>query len=166
MLFNACETSTFCKLVSKIRDRIKDMETRMTPDQKTEEHMVFLVRNALLVAQQEMGDGDQWPVVKDTIHKIMKDWEDLKVERNVDEELRIHLYAKIKEMEEALPECAPEARAILEPRLRELRETCDAYFSDLDPKAVSCDGANELPHIKRMNAILGTLEEEEDNEQV
>lgn len=135
------------------------METRMNPDPKTEEQMVFLVRNALLVAQQEMGDGDQWPVVKDTIHKIMKDWEDLKVERNVDEELRVHLYAQIKEMEAALPECTAEARAILEPRIKEWKEVCDAYFSDIDPNAVDYNDSNTPPHIKRMNAILETLED-------
>ena len=41
--------------------------------------MVSLVRNALLVAGHEMGaNGDHWPVIKSTIHSIMKDWEDLK----------------------------------------------------------------------------------------
>jgi len=42
-----------------------------------EEQMVHLMRNALLVAGHEMGaDGDHWPVVKATIHSLMKDWED------------------------------------------------------------------------------------------
>ena len=38
-----------------------------------------------------MGDGDQWPVVKDTVYRVMKDWEDLKVERAVHAEMKIHI---------------------------------------------------------------------------
>lgn len=131
----------------------------MTNQATCEERMVFLVRNALLVAQHEMGDGDQWPVVKDTIHKIMRDWENLKVERNVDEELKVHLYEQIKEMEAGLAECSPEARKLVEPKIREWREICDAYFSDIDRNAVSYDEEENPPHIGRMNAILDTMEE-------
>ena len=126
----------------------------------SEEQMVHLVRNALLVAGQEMGDGDQWPVVKDTVYKIMKDWEDLKVERNVDEVLKVHLYEQLKEMEAGLAECTSEMRALLAPRVRELREVCDAYFSDVDPRAVVYDEENAPEHIKRMKVIVNTLEED------
>ena len=124
----------------------------------SEEQMVHLVRNALLVAGQEMGKGDQWPVVKDTIYKIMKDWEDLKVERNVDAELRTHLYEQLAEMEAGLLECTPEARAIAEPKVKELREVYDAYFSELNKDAIMCDEENTPVHIKRMEAILNTME--------
>ena len=130
----------------------------MTDKAMSEEQMVHLVRNALLVAGQEMGDGDQWPVIKDTVYKITKDWEDLKTERNVDEELKIHLYEQLKEMEAGLPDCTPEARAQLEPKIKELREVCDAYFSDVDPNAVVYDSKDEPEHIKRMEAIIKTLE--------
>jgi len=132
----------------------------MTTHAMNEEQMVFLVRNALLVAGQEMGRGDEWPVVKDTIYKIMRDWEDLKIERNVDDELRVHLYAQIKEMEAGLAECTPEARAALEPKVAEWREVCDAYFSDLDRNAVEINEEDEPQHIKRMKAIIGTMEDD------
>ncbi len=127
-----------------------------------EERLVHLVRNALLVAGQEMGEGDQWPVIKDTVHHIMKDWEDLKIERNVDAELKIHLYAQLKEMEAGLAECTPEVRAQIEPKVKEWREVCDAYFSDLDRNAVEYDPETAPDHIKRMHAILSTMEDNDE----
>ena len=132
----------------------------MTTETMSEEQMVFLVRNALLVAGQEMGRGDEWPIVKDTIHKIMKDWEDLKADRNVDDEMKIHLYAQIEKMEKSLDECEPDVRAQLEPRVKEWREICDAYFTDLNPAAVKYGEGELPPHIDRMNAILATLEDD------
>lgn len=128
----------------------------------SEEQMVFLVRNALLVAGQEIGKGDQWPVIKDTVHKLMKDWEDLKVERSVDEELKIHLYDQLEEMELGLEECTPKMRALLEPRIKDLHEVCDAYFSDLDKSAVKYEEDSAPEHVKRMKAILATMEEDHD----
>ena len=132
----------------------------MTTTAISEEQMVHLVRNALLVAGQEMGDGDQWPVIKDTVYRIMKDWEDLKVERNVDAELKIHLYAQLKGMEAGLAECTPGVRAVLEPRIKELHEVCDAYFSDIDVDIVEYDEENAPEHIKRMKSILNTMEDD------
>lgn len=132
-----------------------------TAKKMSEEQMVYLVRNALLAAGQEMGDGDQWPVIKDTVHKIMKDYEDLKTERNVDEELKKGLYAQIAEMEAGALESSPEARAILEPAIKEWKEICDAYFSDLDKGVIYEDPENAPEHIKRMKAILATMEEDD-----
>ena len=125
-----------------------------------EEQMVFLVRNALLVAGQEMGKGDEWPVVKDTIHKLMRDWENLKIERNVDEELKKHLFEQIRKMEAELAHCSSEAREVLEPKLKEWSNICDACFSDVDLNAVEVNEEDTPAHIKRMKAILGTMEEE------
>jgi len=139
-----------------------DMPMTDTIDEKKEEQMVHLVRNALLVAGQEMGNGDHWPVVKSTIYSIMKDWETLKIERHVDAEMKSHLYAQLKEMEDGLPACSPEARKALEPKIKELREVCDAYFSDLDRSAVFYDADRMPEHIKRMNTILITLEDNND----
>ncbi len=136
------------------------MEMNKTTLEACEERLVFLVRNSLLVAQQEMGDGDQWPVVKDTIYKIMLDWENLKIERRVDEELQTHLYAQIKEMELGLEECTPEARKILEPKVHQWKEICDAYFSKINLDAVAFDEMEKPLHIKRMNMILSTMEDE------
>lgn len=132
----------------------------MTTTAMNEEQMVFLVRNALLVAGQEMGNGDQWPVVKDTIYKIMKDFEDLKIERNVDEELKVHLYEQLRRMEAGLNECDPDIRATLEPRIKELHEVCDAYFSDIDKSVLGYDENQAPEHIKRMKAILKTMEDD------
>jgi hypothetical protein len=138
------------------------VETGMANNQISEEKMVHLVRNALLVAGQEMGDGDQWPVIKDTIYKIMKDWEDLKIERAVDEELKIHVYDYLQKMEVEVLKCEPEIRAQIEPKFRELREVCDAHFSDLDKSAFYYDENDAPEHVKRMNSILATLEGNKD----
>jgi hypothetical protein len=138
-------------------------DSAMTAKPLNEEQMVHVVRNALLVAGQEMGNGDQWPVIKDTIHKIMKDWEDLKIERNVDAELKVHLYAQIAEMEAGLPECSHEMQLRLAPKVKELRDVCDAYFSDVDRNAVMYDDSKTPAHIKRMKTIIATLEDN-DNE--
>ena len=139
------------------------MATQTTAKPMSGEQMVHLVRNALLVAGHEMGDeGDHWPVVKATIHSLMKDWEDLKVERNVDAELQKHLYAQLKEMEAGLDECTPEMRAQLAPKIAELRDVCDAYFSDIADDALILDDERQPPHIKRMETIISTLEDEHD----
>jgi len=134
----------------------------MTTQTLNEEQMVHLVRNALLVAGQEMGDGDQWPVVKDTIYKIMKDFEDLKIERNVFAEMKMHLGAQLKIMEVELPKCSRDAQIVLEPKIREFREIYDAYFSDLNRDAVSHDTEDAPPYIERMKAIIATLGDKND----
>ena len=133
-----------------------------TIDEKQEEQMVHLVRNTLLVAGQEMGSGDHWPVVKSTIYSIMQDWEDLKTERNVHIELRRHLGEQLRIMEDELPKCGPDAQAVLGPKIKEFREIYDAHFTDLDKNAIVYDTEQVPEHIKRMNAIISTLEGEND----
>ncbi len=135
------------------------MEKANTAKPMNEEQMVHLVRNALLVAGQEMGDGDQWPVIKDTIYKIMKDFEEAKIQDNVDAELKVHLYEQIAEMEAALLEFPSELRSKVEPTIKEWREMCDAYFSDVDRNSVYYDAEEAPEHIKRMKAILATMED-------
>ncbi|MDD3030104.1 MAG: hypothetical protein PHS57_07485 [Alphaproteobacteria bacterium] len=132
----------------------------MTTSKLTEEQIVFMTRNALLAAGQEMGADDAWPVIDDTIVKIMKDWEDLKIERDVDAEMRIHLYEQLKVMEAGLAECAPDVREQAAPHIQALREACDAYFEEINPDAMAYDEEDAPDHIKRMKAILGTMEED------
>lgn len=117
-----------------------------------------ILRNALLVAGAEMGDeGDHWPVIHATIHKIMKDWEDVKLERAADLELKKHVYEHLDAMEKELPNCTPEAQADLEPRIRQLREISDAYFSATDGKLMT-NLEDEPLYLKRARTILATLE--------
>ena len=126
----------------------------------TEDQLVGLVRNALLVAGTEMGEaGDHWPVIKSTIYSIMKDWEDLKIERNVKAEMRTHIYADLDELDRLLRTCSEEAQAHSAPKLKKVREIYDAYFDDVDPANVSID-ENDIPvHVKRAQAIIQTLED-------
>ncbi len=135
------------------------MEKATTTKPMNEEQMIYLVRNAMLVASQEMGSGDQWPVVKDTIYKVMKDFEDSKIQDNVDVELKTHLYEQIAEMEAGLLECSLDMRKKVEPAIKEWREVCDAYFSDVDRNAIYYDAKEAPEHIKRMKAILATMED-------
>ena len=134
----------------------------MNPQELQEGRMVQLVRNALLVAGHEMGeDGDHWPVIKSTIHQIMKDFETVKAERAADAEMKIHLYEQLAIMERGLPECAPDVQADMKPRLKQLREVYDAYFADHDESAVAIHGT--LPtHIQRAQAIVATLEADDE----
>jgi hypothetical protein len=125
----------------------------------SEERMVELVRNALLVAGFEMGEtGEHWPVINDTIYKIAEDWEQLKITRNVNAEMKIHLYNELEIAEKSLAEAPPEEQAEYGPQLKELREIYDAYFSSVDSKAVEPINDDEIPdHIHRAELIINSL---------
>ena len=130
----------------------------MTAKAMSEDQMVHMVRNAVLVAGQEMGDGDQWPVIKDTVYKIMKDYEDLKIERNVDAELKTHCREAIDNIEKNLELCPPNLRLQAEKMLGDMRELYAARF---DPVGVTDLDFEALPlHAKRMLSIVKTLENE------
>ena len=128
-----------------------------------EEQMVHLVRNALLVAGNEMGDGDHWPIVKDTIYRVMKDWEDLKIERNVRNEMKKHIYARLDEMDKLLTISSEEIRVNDAPKLKELREIYDAYFEPLDMSQLSLSDEDMPIHVKRAEKLISSLENDHDD---
>ncbi len=136
----------------------------MTSSKMTEEQMVGLVRNALVVAGMEMGgpEGDHWPVVKDTIYNVMKDWEELKVERNVQAEMRVHLYAELDRMDTVLAACPDDVRADAGPKLKQLREVCDAHFAKVEANDIYIDDEQMPAHVKRAETIIKTLEADND----
>lgn len=134
--------------------------TNQVIDEKQEEQMVHLVRNALLVAGQEMGNGDHWPVVKSTIYSIMKDWEDLKIERNVHAELKKHLYAQLDEMDRLAQNHTAAEKAEALPKLKELREIYDAYFEPANKEFLKLNKEDTPIHVKRAQHLLKTLEDE------
>jgi hypothetical protein len=137
--------------------------TKQATKQISEESMINFMRNALVVAGEEMGDdGDHWPVIKSTVHQMMKTWEDVKIERNVDAELKKHVYAQLAIMEQGLPDCTPEARASIEPKLQELREIYDAYFAEAQPHAAYVDEASLPDFVKRAEIIIATLDGDEE----
>jgi hypothetical protein len=126
----------------------------------TEEQAAQLLRNALLVAGHEMGPvGDHWPVIKSTVFDIMKGFEEMKIERNVDAELKIHLYEQLTEMERYVREELATDQAATLAKLKDLREIYDAYFSTPDKEAASIR-EDEIPtYIKRAKTIVATLED-------
>jgi len=132
----------------------------------SENDMKTLVRNALMVAGQEMGEtGDHWPVIKNTITDIMHDWEMLEAERAFQDEMKAHLYGQLKAMEEVLATCSAETQAEVAPRLAELREIYDAHFERPAHETIDLTGdedADKPVHIKRAEAILRTLEEDDE----
>lgn len=139
---------------------MQNARTKLPQAQMSEERAVHLVRNALLVAGQEMGeDGDHWPVIKSTIHSVMKDYEDLKVERNVSEELRKYYAGIIANVEKNLSKCPADKQPDVQKILHEMREIYNARFEEPVGKImyVTCD-ADEPIHIKRMKNIIETLE--------
>ena len=141
----------------------------------TEAQMKKLARNALLTAGHEMGaKGDHWPVIKNTITDIMMDWEKLDQEREVQNQMKTHLYHHLEEMETNLKGCTQEEQEAATPLLQELREVYDAFFTEREVEELylSNDDKDDLifedtkkpDHIKRAEAILDTLMEEEDDE--
>ena len=130
------------------------MQTKMT-----EEQMVSLVRNALLVAGQEMGaGGDHWPIIKSTIHDIMKDWENLKVERNVFLEVKSYYEKMFRDLEMIRKDSPEDLNVEIDTALIELRSLYAACFGAIDDDLYLCDGEEDIPlHVKRAEAIIGTL---------
>ncbi len=137
----------------------------------TETEMKALVRNALMVAGREMGEtGDHWPVIKKTIADLMGDWERLRIEREVHAEMKRHLYEQLAAMEQILLTCPKEEQKIIAPRLAELREVYNAFFSNVEKEELYLEDDIELYleeaekplHIRRAEAIIETLEEEQD----
>lgn len=135
----------------------------------SETDMRKLVRNALMVAGQEMGEtGDHWPVIKQTIKDVMRDWEDLETERAVHAELKKHLYTQLEEMGEILRTSSPSVREEVTPRLTELREVYDALFTEPKEDILYLDTLDDLYldeadkplHLRRAEAIIQTLEED------
>lgn len=99
-----------------------------------DERLVYLARNALLVAGMEMGkEGDHWPVIKANIHAMMNDYEQLKIELAVREELREHMGDLIAQYEKLMTECDEETRTKIGPHVKEMREVHEAMFTAVDP---------------------------------
>jgi acid stress-induced BolA-like protein IbaG/YrbA len=139
----------------------------------SEEDVKNLIRNTLLIAGEEMGeDGDHWPVIEETIKDIMHDWEELEIERAVHAEMKKHLYEQLAIMQETLKTCSTEVKGDLAPRLAELKEVYDAFFTEVHEDVIYlADEEDELYladeeekplHIRRAEAIIDTLEEKQD----
>ncbi len=129
----------------------------------TEEQAVRMLSNALVLAGREMGDGgDHWPVIKSAIRDLNADWEKLKIERAVHAEMQEHLYAALAEMESRARGCDAATKAEVMPKLRELREIYDAFFSPV-PLASPVAAANdeETPnYVKRIENMMEIFEGE------
>jgi hypothetical protein len=127
----------------------------------TEEQAVNLVRNALLVAGQEMGaEGDHWPVIKSTVHGIMKDFENLKVERNVFAEYKKHYEDMIRQMQTLCSNSPEDIKPVIRESIFELIEIYNATFSPINDE-VGHVGEEARPlHLKRAELIVKSLEEE------
>lgn len=136
-----------------------------------DDRMVHLARNAMLVAGMEMGkDGDHWPVIKANIHALMRDYEQLKIERAVQEQLREHVGKIIGEYEQAMTTCSEALRIKAEPHVRQLREIYDAMFSPMSDEArrqsyekmLEEDESGFYATSKSSAAIIRSLTEEAD----
>ena len=148
------------------------MTTQIETMTLSETEMKNLVRNALIIAGKEMGeDGDHWPVIKNTIKDVMRDWEDLEIERAVHAELKIHMKDLIHEMQEAALKCEPDLREKALPFIQQMKEHYDAFFSDVENDVVFLTDDEEeeiyfasnedIPiHLRRADRIIDTLFEE------
>lgn len=142
--------------------KIKVQSMQNTDQEEHEALMMKVMRNALIVAGGEMGKtGDHWPVVKATIYQIAKDYEQVKINRAVDAEMKIHLYHELEEMERHLPECADDIRPKVTAELKGLREVFDAYFTPYDESKIAIREDELPPHVLRAREIISTLEEDD-----
>jgi len=133
-----------------------------------DEKMVYLARNALLVAGMEMGEeGDHWPVIKANIHALMHDYENLKVELAVQEQLKEHVGKLIGDYEAFLASCDDAmTRSKIEPHIKKMREIHEAMFA---PVAATTNTAEDdaddettgYQPWKSSAAIIASLMEED-----
>lgn len=133
-----------------------------------DDKMVHLARNAMLVAGMEMGkEGDHWPVIKANIHTLMRDYENLKIELAVQEQLKEHVGKIIGEYEKFLLTCDDATRQKVEPHVRKMRDVHDAMFAPTAQNAVPSteedDGDGYQPW-KSSAAIIKSLMEEKDGQ--
>lgn len=125
-----------------------------------EDQMIDIVRNALLVAGQEMGrDGDHWPIINSTIYEIMKDWEELKIERNVFAEVKKHYEDMIQQLVAVRNGSSEEEKVELDNTIVELRALYRACFDEVQNEYIDLEQEEIPQHIKRGKAIIDTLED-------
>ncbi|MDD3181835.1 MAG: hypothetical protein PHD48_03405 [Alphaproteobacteria bacterium] len=123
-----------------------------------ETDMKNLIRNALMVAGHEMGEtGDHWPVVKNTITDVMRDWEELEIERTINAELKHQMTRYLDDMQEVLKTCTPSVQKAAIPYIRELRDIYEAAFSPPDEEILDLQEDEKPMHIKRAEAIIDML---------
>jgi len=127
----------------------------------SEGQMVNLVRNALLVAGTEMGeDGDHWPVIKSTIHQMMQDFENLKIERDVFDEVKKSFNVMLSELEVLYSESSDELKPGVRSAINDFQQIYDASFADVNEGRQPIH-RDQLPaYVKRAETIVNTLEEE------
>ncbi len=129
----------------------------------TEDQMAHMVRNALLVAGQEMGEGDHWPVINSTIHDIMLDVEDIKAQREALKLAKQHYENMIKELMTIRDVSAEGQKAELEATISEVRALYHACFDAVDLGDVELD-YDEVPDFyKRADLILSELGDDDLN---
>ena len=122
---------------------------------------INLVRNALLVAGHEMGeDGDHWPVIKSSIHQMMRDWEELQIERNVQAQLKINIEDTIKELRSIHQDSPDSFKPEIESAIKELTELHDAAFGAVNENDVTINAEDMPNYMPRIEAIVATLEDD------
>jgi hypothetical protein len=133
-----------------------------------DDKMVHLARNAMLVAGMEMGkEGDHWPVIKANIHALMHDYENLKIELAVQEQLKEHVGKIISEYENFLKTCDEATRQKVEPHVRKMRDVHDAMFAPTAQNAeqgLDDDEDGGYQPWKSSAAIIKGLMEEKDGQ--
>lgn len=131
----------------------------MTEKAVNEELMLQIVRNALLVAGHEMGEGDHTPLVNATIHNLTRDYEDYKNKRAAFDELRKYYAHVISELQRIRPECDEKMGAAIDETLPEIIEVYEASFAPVDAGNVYVDPNLVNLNAKRADRILRTLED-------
>lgn len=146
---------------------MQEAEALSEQDVVINDRTVHLARNALLVAGIEMGkEGDHWPVIKANIHALMRDYENLKIELAVQEQMREHLGQKVKEFEALLAQGDDAFRTAMSPHVNRMREIYDAMFSPVTVgnehvQAEEEEEEGRYASWKSSAAIIRSLKEED-----
>ena len=130
----------------------------MTGKAMTEDQMVHIVRNALIVAGQEMGqDGDHWPVINATIHDIMEDIEETKAKRAALIQVKKYYEDMIRELVSIRNKKNENDKAEMEAVISEIRALYRACFDEVDLANVYLSETDLPQHFKRADIIISTL---------
>ncbi|QQR69347.1 MAG: hypothetical protein IPI58_01295 [Alphaproteobacteria bacterium] len=107
-------------------------------NEEEEQALVQAACNAVILAGQEMGaDGDHWPLIKATLHGMIEDYRDLRIERAVSKEMEDHLGTLINDYESLLNLCPRELAEQIAPMIAQMREVYEARFVPPERKIMS-----------------------------
>jgi hypothetical protein len=101
-------------------------------------------------------------VINSTIDSLMKDWESVEIEHNVQAELKANFLYTIEELKSIHKDSPDSFKPRIQTAIDQLQEIYDAAFAEADDSKTSIKPKDFPPYIARAEAILKTLEDDND----